>query len=576
MCLIVENLKTTYLIMTKKLPLRLAVLLCAITLTINSFGQAIFSENFNSANALTNWTLINNDGATPNASVSFVNDAWVLTQDSSATETAAISTSWYTPADTADDYLISPSIALTTNNIVKWQARAGNANFPDGYELLISTTTPTIAGFSANPPLFSTTAENGTWTDRQVDLAAAGYSNQTVYLAWRNNTFDGVALLVDNILVEAKPKFDVELTAIGRFSNQAISTVNQTLIPAVVALINNNGSSALSNVKLKYQINRNNAQIFEDSIVIASLASGADSVVFDVLGFTPTQTGTYNVSYSVSHDSTDMNLTNNALVSDSLVVGDTIISNTTATASLSSLGIGANTSGELGSIYRLLNPDTLSSVQVYIVNGSGQMTNQPLSANIRSVVNGLPGPIIASTDTITYTNTAGSMVTLNFSHLNNQVILPADSFFVGVVERDSNVTIGTSPTKFTQNSNFVIFGTNPWRPNEAFNFNVTYIIRAIFNSSVLTSIESFEEINSELSVYPNPSNGLININIDSPSKEAMSLFIHDLQGKVVYENRLIESNKYNNTLNLNHLDKGIYFIQLRHGKNITTKKLILK
>ncbi|MBN4062354.1 T9SS type A sorting domain-containing protein, partial [Bacteroidales bacterium AH-315-I05] len=65
----------------------------------------------------------------------------------------------------------------------------------------ISTTTPDIAGFNANAALLSITAENQTWTKRAVDLQAAGYSNQAVYIAFRNNSDDKFLLGIDNVSI---------------------------------------------------------------------------------------------------------------------------------------------------------------------------------------------------------------------------------------------------------------------------------------------------------------------------------------------------------------------------------------
>ena len=71
--------------------------------------------------------------------------------------------------------MISPSVTLTANNTITWDAKhkIQHTAYPDGYQLLISTTTPTVVGFTANQPLFSISAENSTWTKRTIDLDAA-------------------------------------------------------------------------------------------------------------------------------------------------------------------------------------------------------------------------------------------------------------------------------------------------------------------------------------------------------------------------------------------------------------------
>lgn len=121
-------------------------------------AQTIFSENFNGNNPLANWTLFDQDGLTPAANVNYVTDAWVIREDFDTTgvnDNVAVSTSWYSPAGTANDYLVSPAITVTTDNYLFYDVKAQDPQFPDGYELLVSTTTATVAAFQTT--LFSTT-----------------------------------------------------------------------------------------------------------------------------------------------------------------------------------------------------------------------------------------------------------------------------------------------------------------------------------------------------------------------------------------------------------------------------------
>lgn len=236
----------------KKINTILGLLFCL--LAFSSQGQTIYQENFNGGNALGNWTLINVDNLTPNTNVGYVTDAWVVREDFDTTgvaDSAATSTSWYTPAGTSDDYMISPAIALTASNVLEFQAKAQDAAFPDGYELRISTTTPTVAGLMANPPLLSISAENPAWTDRTVDLGAAGYANQTVYLAWRNNSSDMFLLLVDNIKVYKPAALDVGVSAIL----SPVTGCGLTSADSVTVEITNFGLTAVSNIPVRYVFN---------------------------------------------------------------------------------------------------------------------------------------------------------------------------------------------------------------------------------------------------------------------------------------------------------------------------------
>ncbi len=174
---------------------------------VGASAISIFSDDFQSGTMDPGYTLINSDGLTPAAGVAALgfntadSTAWLVLDDGTGSNFVAQSTSWYATPGTADDWLITGAIALTTNNVLSWDAKTFSA-FQDGYEVRISTTTPTTTGCLANATLFSIVAENMTYTSRSVDLAAAGYANQTVYIAFRNNSTDQERLFIDNIKVE--------------------------------------------------------------------------------------------------------------------------------------------------------------------------------------------------------------------------------------------------------------------------------------------------------------------------------------------------------------------------------------
>ena len=165
---------------------------------------ALFEDDFESGSlAMGGWTLANVDGLVPNAMVSFVNAAWVVDDDGTG-NSVAVSTSWYMPAGTSDDWLISPQIMLGADSWLFWSSLAVDADFPDNLEVFVSTTGNTPADFT-DPPVFVAMPEASEFTSHAVDLAAAGYANAPVYVAFRNNTNDGFLLFVDNVSVVNLP-----------------------------------------------------------------------------------------------------------------------------------------------------------------------------------------------------------------------------------------------------------------------------------------------------------------------------------------------------------------------------------
>src|SRR5687768_8709895 len=122
--------------------------LVSFVITANSVNAQIvtfMSENFNSGFPAS-WTRINNDGLIPDAAVSFVNNAWVAYEDIDSTgigDSVMVATSYYSPAGTADDWLITPAITLLHHgNFLNWEARSQDPSYPDGYDVMISNTLP--------------------------------------------------------------------------------------------------------------------------------------------------------------------------------------------------------------------------------------------------------------------------------------------------------------------------------------------------------------------------------------------------------------------------------------------------
>lgn len=162
----------------------------------------VFEEDFQNGMP-SSFILVDNDGNTPASNVSFINDAWIVDQNfDDTTDLVAYSTSWYNPAGQSDDWMITPAIALPAGSIsLSWDAKAQDPAFPDGYNVLLSTTGTNLSDFTVT--LFSVASENAMWTSRTADLTA--YAGQTVHIAFQNNSTDQFILLIDDIEITQAP-----------------------------------------------------------------------------------------------------------------------------------------------------------------------------------------------------------------------------------------------------------------------------------------------------------------------------------------------------------------------------------
>ena len=74
--------------------------------------------------------------------------------------------------------------------------------------------------------------------------------------------------------------------------------------------------------------------------------------------------------------------------------------------------------------------------------------------------------------------------------------------------------------------------------------------------------------NNSVSIYPNPSDGVFNIESNSQN---LSFTLFNLQGQI-----LEKGNVKNNQVNFNKFNTGVYFLELIDGANRLVKRIVIK
>ena len=162
-------------------------------------------------------TIINNDSNIPEAGVSEFSDAWICVADPENTiDSVAASTSYFSEPDTADRWLITPSLPLGPfGNLFTWNAKSQDASFPDDYFVLVSTTDNDPASFIDTIGYIE--EENFEWTERSFNLSEGGYDNETIYIAFVLRTFDGFKLYIDDIELVKEDDTGIESKDLFKF-----------------------------------------------------------------------------------------------------------------------------------------------------------------------------------------------------------------------------------------------------------------------------------------------------------------------------------------------------------------------
>jgi hypothetical protein len=100
----------------------------------------------------------------------------------------------------------------------------------------------------------------------------------------------------------------------------------------------------------------------------------------------------------------------------------------------------------------------------------------------------------------------------------------------------------------------------------------------LFSCSPFASVEITKNIVFDLTVFPNPSSGPVNISINGAEDDSLLLIITDISGRITYSKTIIPANEeYTFSIENNEeLTSGIYIITLIGKNNKNSRKLIVE
>ena len=78
--------------------------------------------------------------------------------------------------------------------------------------------------------------------------------------------------------------------------------------------------------------------------------------------------------------------------------------------------------------------------------------------------------------------------------------------------------------------------------------------------------------NDQLTVYPNPSNGLVNLTLSNTNSDVVSVSVANVLGQEIYSANTTQSNL---TIDLAGKNTGVYYISVKSAQGITTQRLFL-
>lgn len=76
-------------------------------------------------------------------------------------------------------------------------------------------------------------------------------------------------------------------------------------------------------------------------------------------------------------------------------------------------------------------------------------------------------------------------------------------------------------------------------------------------------------------IFPNPNNGVFTIQFETYSIEPITLNVFDLRGRQISTKKYLNNGVFNETINLEKVEKGIYFVTVSDGFKTGTKKIVI-
>jgi hypothetical protein len=90
-----------------------------------------------------------------------------------------------------------------------------------------------------------------------------------------------------------------------------------------------------------------------------------------------------------------------------------------------------------------------------------------------------------------------------------------------------------------------------------------------------TALANETFLENQFSIYPNPSKGSFTIEFKELAN-SFSVEVYDVTGKTIFENNYDQSANPSQMINLDNVNRGIYFINVKSDKGLVTKKLVIE
>jgi hypothetical protein len=81
---------------------------------------------------------------------------------------------------------------------------------------------------------------------------------------------------------------------------------------------------------------------------------------------------------------------------------------------------------------------------------------------------------------------------------------------------------------------------------------------------------------NNFSIYPNPNKGNFNVKFDSSSSNAISIMVHDVRGRIIFEKQYPNTGLFSQNLQLDNVQSGVYLVTVKDGDQKIVKRIVVE
>ncbi|CAM3310943.1 reprolysin-like metallopeptidase [Aequorivita lipolytica] len=217
----------------------------------------------------------------------------------------------------------------------------------------------------------------------------------------------------------------------------------------------------------------------------------------------------------------------------------------------------------------------------YTVRDNAAGGGSTASDNMNVNVEGTAGPFLVTSQAVPTTWTIGNTENITWDVAGTNVA-PVNSPNVDIwFSTDGGQTYPVSialnvPNTGSASINVPNVNTTTGRLMVISSNNIFYDLNnAVITVDGIVGVEDFTFDN--FAVYPNPSNGTFNLTFKPASNDNIEVALYDLRGRAISQSTFDDvsaSSTFSKQLDYNYVQSGMYFLVVKNGNKVTTKKVV--